>query len=72
MGIFLWCSMADLSELTAFTAIAALEDAHRLAKQGLIIKTIKREVLVEYVVVKRAIHPPGKVLDWRPRKSGVL
>ena len=46
----------------------SLEDAHRLEKRGLIIKTIRREALVEYVVVKRAENPPGKVLQWRGKK----
>ena len=57
IGAYCWIELDD--------APMSLEDAHRLAKQGLIIKTIRREALVEYVVVKRAADPPGKVLDWR-------
>jgi hypothetical protein len=64
IGGELWIELDD--------APMSLEDAHRLEKRGLIIKTIRRDARVEYVVVKRAANPPGKVLDWRPRKPGVL
>jgi len=57
IGGELWIEMDD--------APMSLEDAHRLLKQGLLVKAIRRDALVEYVVVKRAANPPGKVLDWR-------
>jgi len=49
----------------------SLDDAHRLAKQGLLVKAIRldRMLGVEQVVVKRAAYPPGKVLQWRSKRD---